>query len=645
MNPNFRNFALWVIIFLLVVALVMLFQGGPNQKTTSTEVAYSQLVNDVDQGRVRDATISGQEITGHLSDNRAFVTYAPVDPQSTLVQSMLKKGVNLNAKPPSDGNGWLIALLANGLPLLALIALWIFVSRQMQGAGGKAMGFGKSKAKLLTEAHGRVTFEDVAGVDEAKEDLQEIVEFLRDPQKFQRLGGRIPRGVLLVGPPGTGKTLLARAIAGEANVPFFTISGSDFVEMFVGVGASRVRDMFEQAKKNAPCIIFIDEIDAVGRHRGAGLGGGNDEREQTLNQLLVEMDGFEANEGIILIAATNRPDVLDPALLRPGRFDRQITVPNPDVIGRERILKVHVRKVPLSPDVDLKVVARGTPGFSGADLMNLVNESALMAARRGKRIVTMVEFEDSKDKIMMGAERRTLVMTEGEKQLTAYHEGGHALVALSVPATDPVHKATIIPRGRALGMVMQLPERDKLSMSYEQMTSRLAVLMGGRVSEELVFGKEKVTSGAQSDIEQATKLARAMVTRWGFSDDLGTVMYGENQEEVFLGYSMGQKNTLSEETSRKIDAEVRRLVETGLSEATRIITTRRHDLETLAKGLMEYETLSGDEIIGLLNGKLPVRDTGDDQPPAPPRASPVPQTGSPRPKPGPEAGGLEPQPS
>ncbi len=456
MNPNFRNFALWVIIFLLVVALVMLFQGGPSQKTTSTEVAYSQLVNDVDQGRVRDATISGQEITGHLNDNRAFVTYAPVDPQSTLVQAMLKKGVALNAKPPSDGNGWLIALLANGLPLLALIALWIFVSRQMQGAGGKAMGFGKSKAKLLTEAHGRVTFEDVAGVDEAKEDLQEIVEFLRDPQKFQRLGGRIPRGVLLVGPPGTGKTLLARAIAGEANVPFFTISGSDFVEMFVGVGASRVRDMFEQAKKNAPCIIFIDEIDAVGRHRGAGLGGGNDEREQTLNQLLVEMDGFEANEGIILIAATNRPDVLDPALLRPGRFDRQITVPNPDVIGRERILKVHVRKVPLSPDVDLKVVARGTPGFSGADLMNLVNESALMAARRGKRIVTMVEFEDSKDKIMMGAERRTLVMTEGEKQLTAYHEGGHALVALSVPATDPVHKATIIPRGRALGMVMQL---------------------------------------------------------------------------------------------------------------------------------------------------------------------------------------------
>ncbi len=640
MNPNFRNFALWVIIFLLVVALVMLF-NNPGQKTNPQEITFSELLKNVDASRVRDVTISGPEITGHFTDNRLFTTYAPSDP--TLVESLYKKNVAITAKAPSDGNSWLITLLVNGLPLLAFLALWIFVSRQMQGAGGKAMGFGKSKAKLLTEAHGRVTFEDVAGVDEAKEDLQEIVEFLRDPQKFQRLGGRIPRGVLLVGPPGTGKTLLARAIAGEANVPFFTISGSDFVEMFVGVGASRVRDMFEQAKKNAPCIIFIDEIDAVGRHRGAGLGGGNDEREQTLNQLLVEMDGFEANEGIILIAATNRPDVLDPALLRPGRFDRQITVPNPDVIGRERILKVHVRKVPLSPDVDLKVVARGTPGFSGADLMNLVNESALMAARRGKRIVTMVEFEDSKDKIMMGAERRTLVMTEQEKKLTAYHEGGHALVALNVPATDPVHKATIIPRGRALGMVMQLPERDKLSMSYEQMTSRLAVLMGGRVSEEIVFGKDKVTSGAQSDIEQATKLARAMVTRWGFSDDLGTVMYGENQEEVFLGYSMGQKNTLSEETSRKIDGEVRRLVEMGLSEATRIITTKREDLETLAKGLMEYETLSGDEIIGLLNGKTPVRDTGDDSTP-PPRGSTVPATGATRPKQGPEPGGFEPQP-
>ena len=639
MNPNFRNFALWVIIFLLVVALVLLFQN-PGQRAQTQDITFSQLLTEVDQGHVREVTIAGNEISGHFSDSRAFSTYAPNDP--SLVQTLYKKNVAITAKPPSDGNSWIVTLLVNGLPLLAFIGVWIFMSRQMQGAGGKAMGFGKSKAKLLTEAHGRVTFEDVAGVDEAKEDLQEIVEFLRDPQKFQRLGGRIPRGVLLVGPPGTGKTLLARAIAGEANVPFFTISGSDFVEMFVGVGASRVRDMFEQAKKNAHCIIFIDEIDAVGRHRGAGLGGGNDEREQTLNQLLVEMDGFEANEGIILIAATNRPDVLDPALLRPGRFDRQIVVPNPDVIGREKILKVHVRKVPLSPDVDLKVVARGTPGFSGADLMNLVNESALMAARRGKRIVTMSEFEDAKDKIMMGAERRTLVMTEQEKMLTAYHEGGHAIVALNVPATDPVHKATIIPRGRALGMVMQLPERDKLSMSYEQMTSRLAVLMGGRVAEEIIFGKDKVTSGAQSDIEQATKLARAMVTRWGFSDELGTVMYGENQEEVFLGYSMGRQQNISESTSQKIDSEVRRLVESGLADATDILTSKRSDLEALAKGLLEYETLSGDEIVGLLKGRAPVRDTGDE--PAPPRVSPVPNVGKGRPKHGPEAG-LEPQPS
>jgi cell division protease FtsH len=637
MNPNFRNFALWVIIFLLVVALVMLFQS-PGQRQESQPITFSQLLNEVDQGRVREVTIAGNEIYGHYNDNRAFSTYAPNDP--TLVQNLYKKNVSISAKPPSDGTNWLVTLLVNGLPLIAFLGVWIFLSRQMQGAGGKAMGFGKSKAKLLTEAHGRVTFEDVAGVDEAKEDLQEIVEFLRDPQKFQRLGGRIPRGVLLVGPPGTGKTLLARAIAGEANVPFFTISGSDFVEMFVGVGASRVRDMFEQAKKNAPCIIFIDEIDAVGRHRGAGLGGGNDEREQTLNQLLVEMDGFEANEGIILIAATNRPDVLDPALLRPGRFDRQIVVPNPDVTGRERILKVHVRKVPLAPDVELKTVARGTPGFSGADLMNLVNEAALMAARRGKRIVTMAEFEDAKDKIMMGAERRTLVMSEQEKMLTAYHEGGHAIVALNVPATDPVHKATIIPRGRALGMVMQLPERDKLSMSYEQMTSRLAVLMGGRIAEELIFGKDKITSGAQSDIEQATKLARAMVTRWGFSEELGTVMYGENQEEVFLGYSMGKQQNISEATARTIDSEVRRLVEMGLSEARRILTTKRDDLESLAKGLLEYETLSGDEIMGLLDGKPPVRETDDE--PTTPRSSPVPSAGKGRPKP--DAGGLEPQP-
>jgi cell division protease FtsH len=539
MNPNYRNFALWIIIILLVVALVMLFVS-PGKRVPSQDIAFSQLLNEVDQGHIREVTIAGNEITGHFSDNRAFTTYAPNDP--SLVQSLYKKNVAITAKPPSGSTNWLMTLLVNGVPLIAIIGVWIFMSRRMQGGAGMAMGLGKSKAKLLTEVHGRATFEDVAGVDEAKDDLQEIVEFLRDPQRFQKLGGRIPRGVLLIGPPGTGKTLLARAIAGEANVPFFTISGSDFVEMFVGVGASRVRDMFAQAKKNSPCIIFIDEVDAVGRRRGAGLGGGNDEREQTLNQLLVEMDGFEPNVSIILIAATNRPDVLDPALLRPGRFDRQIVVANPDIIGRERILKVHVRKVPLAPDVELKTVARGTPGFSGADLMNLVNEAALLAAGRGKRVVTMSEFEDSKDKIMMGAERRAMVMTEQEKMLTAYHEGGHAIVALNVTATDPVHKATIIPRGRALGMVMQLPERDKLSMSYEQMTSRLAICMGGRVAEEVIFGKEKITSGAQSDIEAATKLARAMVTRWGFSDELGTVMYGDNnQDEVFLGYSMGGK--------------------------------------------------------------------------------------------------------
>ena len=515
----------------------------------------------------------------------------------------------ITAKPPGDNVPWFVSLLVSWLPFIALIGVWIFLSRQMQGGAGKAMGFGKSRAKMLTEAHGRVTFEDVAGVDEAKQDLQEIVEFLRDPGKYQRLGGRIPRGVLLVGPPGTGKTLIARAVAGEANVPFFTISGSDFVEMFVGVGASRVRDMFEQAKKNAPCIIFIDEIDAVGRHRGAGLGGGNDEREQTLNQLLVEMDGFEANEGVILIAATNRPDVLDPALLRPGRFDRQVVVPNPDVVGREQILKVHVRKVPLAPDINLKTIARGTPGFSGADLMNLVNEAALTAARRNKRMVTQAEFEEAKDKVMMGAERKSLVMTEEEKMLTAYHEGGHAIVGLNVIATDPIHKATIIPRGRALGMVMQLPERDKLSMSLEQMTSRLAIMMGGRVAEELVFGREKVTSGAASDIEQATRLARMMVTRWGLSEELGTVSYGENQDEVFLGMSVSRTQNASEATVQKIDSEIRRLVEEGYNEATKILTEKRADLEALAKGLLEFETLTGDEIQDLLKGKKPNRES------------------------------------
>ncbi|WP_024879623.1 ATP-dependent zinc metalloprotease FtsH [Methylosinus sp. LW3] len=640
MNANFRNIALWAIIGLLVVALVMLFQQ-PGQRTPIRDITFSELLTQIDQGRVHDVTIAGNEITGHFSDNRPFSTYAPNDP--SLVQHLTAKNVAISARPPADGNSWLMTLLINGLPLIAFLGVWIFLSRQMQGGAGRAMGFGKSKAKLLTETQGRVTFEDVAGVDEAKEDLQEIVEFLRDPQKFQRLGGRIPRGVLLVGPPGTGKTLLARAIAGEANVPFFTISGSDFVEMFVGVGASRVRDMFEQAKKNAPCIIFVDEIDAVGRHRGAGLGGGNDEREQTLNQLLVEMDGFEANEGIILIAATNRPDVLDPALMRPGRFDRQINVPNPDFIGREKILKVHARKVPLAPDVDLKVVARGTPGFSGADLMNLVNEAALLAARRSKRIVTRQEFEDSRDKIMMGAERRTLVMTEEEKRLTAFHEGGHALVQLNMPGSIPIHKATIIPRGRALGMVQGLPERDQISQSYEQLIAMLALAMGGRVAEELVFGHDKVTSGAASDIQQCTRIARAMVTQLGFSDKLGTVAYAEPQQEQFLGYSMGRTQTLSEATQQTIDSEVRRLVQEGYDDAKRILTEKRADLDVLANGLLEFETLTGEELIGLLQGKRPVRE---DLPPAAPpaRPSPVPSTGRTRPSPEPDAGGLEPHP-
>ncbi|ABE64235.1 membrane protease FtsH catalytic subunit [Nitrobacter hamburgensis X14] len=636
MNANMRNFALWVIIVLLLLALFTLFQNPGHQKTAQ-DISFSQLLTDVDQNNVRDVVIQGQDIHGTFTNGSSFQTYAPADPG--LVKKLYDAKVQITAKPPGESVPWFVSLLVSWLPFIALIGVWIFLSRQMQGGAGKAMGFGKSRAKMLTEAHGRVTFEDVAGVDEAKQDLQEIVEFLRDPSKFQRLGGRIPRGVLLVGPPGTGKTLIARAVAGEANVPFFTISGSDFVEMFVGVGASRVRDMFEQAKKNSPCIIFIDEIDAVGRHRGAGLGGGNDEREQTLNQLLVEMDGFEANEGVILIAATNRPDVLDPALLRPGRFDRQVVVPNPDVVGREQILKVHVRKVPLAPDVNLKTVARGTPGFSGADLMNLVNEAALTAARRNKRMVTQAEFEEAKDKVMMGAERKSLVMTEEEKMLTAYHEGGHAIVGLNVVATDPIHKATIIPRGRALGMVMQLPERDKLSMSREQMTSRLAIMMGGRVAEEMIFGREKVTSGASSDIEQATRLARMMVTRWGLSEELGTVSYGENQDEVFLGMSVSRTQNASEATVQKIDKEIRRFVEEGYNEATRILTEKRADLEALAKGLLEFETLSGDEITDLLNGKKPNRESVLE--PSGPRTSAVPPAGKPRPRPDP---GLEPQP-
>jgi cell division protease FtsH len=638
MNPNLRNFALWTIIFLLVLALVTLFQNQ-GTRSPSSEIAYSRFLDEVDAGRVERVVISGNEISGTITGTGTFTTYAPQDPR--IVERLHEKKVQIVARSPNADTPWYISLLANWLPLLVIIGLWIFMSRQMQNGARGAMGFGKSKAKLLTEAHGRITFDDVAGIDEAKEDLMEIVEFLRDPQKFQRLGGRIPRGVLLIGPPGTGKTLTARAVAGEANVPFFTISGSDFVEMFVGVGASRVRDMFEQAKKNAPCIIFIDEIDAVGRHRGAGLGGGNDEREQTLNQLLVEMDGFEQNESIIIIAATNRPDVLDPALLRPGRFDRQINVPNPDVNGREKILKVHVRKVPLAPDVNLRIIARGTPGFSGADLMNIVNEAALLAARRGRRLVTHSEFEDAKDKVMMGAERKSMAMSEDEKKLTAYHEAGHALVGLSVPAGMPVHKATIIPRGRALGMVKFLPEGDKYSMRYVEYTSHLAVAMGGRVAEELTFGKENITSGAQGDIQQATAMARAMVTRLGYSDELGTVMYGDQQEEVFLGMSMGRQQSMSEATAQKVDAEVRRLINGGYEDARKILTAKKKQLEAVAKALLEYETLTGDELKEIIAGRTIVRP--DDDQPTTPRGTAVPSTGKGRPKKEPDAG-LEPQP-
>jgi cell division protease FtsH len=641
MNSNFRNLALWAIIGVLLIALFNLFQNT-SQRGSVEEITYSQFKANVKNKRIKSVTIAGRQITGNYSDSSGrFETYSPNDPN--LVADLEASGISFNAEPES-GSGGILQALIGWAPMFIILGVWIFFMRQMQGSSGKAMGFGKSKAKMLTEAHGKVTFDDVAGIDEAKEDLEEIVEFLSDPRKFQRLGGRIPRGVLLVGPPGTGKTLLARAVAGEANVPFFTISGSDFVEMFVGVGASRVRDMFEQAKKNSPCIIFIDEIDAVGRHRGAGLGGGNDEREQTLNQLLVEMDGFEANESVILIAATNRPDILDPALLRPGRFDRQITVPNPDIVGREMILKVHARKVPLAPNVDLKVVARGTPGFSGADLMNLVNEAALLAARRNKRIVTAQEFEDAKDKVLMGAERRSFVMSEEEKRNTAFHEAGHALLALTVPNAHPVHKATIIPRGRALGMVMQLPERDEISMSYEQMTSRLAIMMGGRVAEELTFGEKNVTSGASSDIEQATNLARAMVTRWGYSEKLGKVAYGENQQEVFLGHSVTQQKNVSEETSQIIDGEIRRLVDEAYDVATVILKKRKKGLKLIAEGLLEYETLSGKEIADLLEGNPLSRDTGDDAPPS--RGSSVPTSGTGKPKKDgkPDSGGMEPQP-
>ncbi len=603
-NGNLRSFIVWAILAFALLGLYNFVQG-PIISSDQSELSFSQLLAEVDAGNISDVEIAGDNITGHYTDGREFETFAPSDP--TLVQRLYDGGVSITAKPQKDGGPTLIGVLISWFPMLLLIAVWIFFMRQMQG-GGRAMGFGKSKAKLLTEKQGVVTFEDVAGVDEAKDELQEIVEFLKEPSKFQRLGGRIPKGALLVGPPGTGKTLLARAIAGEASVPFFTISGSDFVEMFVGVGASRVRDMFEQAKKNSPCIIFIDEIDAVGRHRGAGLGGGNDEREQTLNQLLVEMDGFETNEGIILIAATNRPDVLDPALLRPGRFDRQVVVPNPDIIGREKILKVHTRKVPMAPDVDLRAVARGTPGFSGADLANIVNEAALLAARRNKRLVTNSEFDDAKDKVMMGPERRSMVMTDEEKRLTAYHEAGHALVSLSIDSSDPIHKATIIPRGRALGMVLRLPERDQISITREKMYGNLSVAMGGRIAEELVFGYDKVTSGASSDIKQATEIARAMVMKFGMSEKLGPLAYGDNEEEVFLGHSVARTQSMSEETQKLVDNEVKAIIDKSYKIAEKIITEKRKYLDVIANGLIEYETLTGDEINNLLEGVKPNRE-------------------------------------
>ncbi|WP_068113974.1 ATP-dependent zinc metalloprotease FtsH [Tropicimonas marinistellae] len=636
---NARNIAFWVVLFLLILALFNLFSGG--QSTMSARpLSYSEFVQQVEDGTVSSVTIDGERVRIRGTDGSTSSTILPDG--ADITDRLIAEGVEVTAEPQQQ-NG-LLAYIGTLLPFIILIGIWIFLMNRMQGGGrGGAMGFGKSKAKLLTEKSGRVTFDDVAGIDEAKEELEEIVEFLRNPQKFSRLGGKIPKGALLVGPPGTGKTLLARAIAGEAGVPFFTISGSDFVEMFVGVGASRVRDMFEQAKKNAPCIVFIDEIDAVGRSRGVGYGGGNDEREQTLNQLLVEMDGFEANEGIIIVAATNRPDVLDPALLRPGRFDRQVQVPNPDIKGREKILGVHARKVPLGPDVDLRIIARGTPGFSGADLANLVNESALMAARIGRRFVTMEDFENAKDKVMMGAERRSMVMTEDEKKLTAYHEAGHAIVGLNVPQHDPIHKATIIPRGRALGLVLSLPERDQLSVTYTKYKSKIAMAMGGKVAEELIFGKENVTSGAASDIQQVTKIARAMVTQFGMSDGLGNIDYA-NEQQSYLGNYQAAANA-SPETQERIDEEVRRLVDEGYERAKQILTEKSQDLENLAQGLLEYETLTGPEIQKVINGEPLNRGDDDDTPldsGNAPSITAIPKTKSKTPKADP---GLEPDPT
>ena len=624
-NPMLKNMGIWsgVIVALLLIASI--FSGGATEAAKG--ISYSAFRDKVAAGEVKSVAIAPERITGKLENGESFATI-PIPGDGSLYQLLDANQVDVQGKA-EESPSILQYLLIQALPFLLILGIAFFVLRQMQkGSSSGAMGFGKSKAKLLTEKHGKVTFEDVAGIDEAREELQEIVEFLKDPHKFSRLGGKIPKGALLVGSPGTGKTFLARAIAGEAGVPFFSISGSDFVEMFVGVGASRVRDMFEQAKKNAPCIVFIDEIDAVGRSRGAGLGNQNDEREQTLNQLLVEMDGFEANEGVIIVAATNRPDVLDPALLRPGRFDRQVVVPRPDIDGRVKILDVHMKKVPLAPDVDGRVIARGTPGFSGADLANLVNEAALLAARRGKRLVAMQEFEDAKDKVMMGTERKSMVMTEDEKKMTAYHEAGHAIVAVHEPASDPIHKATIIPRGRALGMVMRLPERDSYSYHRDKMHANLAVSMGGRVAEELIFGHDKVSSGASSDIQYATSLARDMVTQWGMSEEMGPLQY-EERNENYLGYGGSQRSAMSDETAKKIDAEIRKLVEGGHGRATGLLKKHNKQLHLLANALLEFETLSGDEIKSLLaTGKFE-RDDG-----AVVKPSSIPQIGTAIPKAG-----------
>jgi cell division protease FtsH len=597
LNQFYKNLALWLVISLMMILLFNLFN---KPKPAQEKLNYSDFVSAMEAGKVSSVTIQGNDLFGKFTDGKEFKSYKPSD--ADISDTLLEKKITVTAKPEEEKFSWL-SIFISCFPLILLIGVWIFFMRQMQAGGGKAMAFGKSRAKLLTEAQGKITFEDVAGVDEAKEELEEIIQFLKDPKKFTKLGGRIPKGVLLVGPPGTGKTLLARAIAGEAGVPFFSISGSDFVEMFVGVGASRVRDLFVQGKKNAPCIIFIDEIDAVGRHRGAGLGGGHDEREQTLNQLLVEMDGFESNEGVILIAATNRPDVLDPALLRPGRFDRQVVVPRPDVKGREAILKVHTKKTPLAPSVDLAVIARGTPGFSGADLSNVVNEAALLAARKEKNSVEMQDFDDAKDKVLMGVERRSMVISEEEKKNTAYHEAGHTLVAKLIPGTDPVHKVSIIPRGRALGVTMQLPIEDKHSYSRESLINRIAVLMGGRAAEEIIFST--MTTGAGNDIERATEIARKMVCEWGMSARLGPVSFGKKDEQIFLGREMATHKNYSEATAVEIDAEIRRIVDENYSRVVQLLSANVNILHRLSGELIEKENLSGDEVDRIITGAVP----------------------------------------